>query len=249
MNKKHSIDIENHLHAKGLFFVLLCLTILFIVAQLSFVFIHYKVSDLVDSLASSPLLHALRYPIMYLPIIQFMVIQLLGYLLFVGWIWFIACSLGELFQLSTTMTHGLGIACWMLGVIAILLLNNYYFSHSFFAKPFHHYAWLEQATTTVLEMVLIILAGVAILAYINYFWFGRHRVVGSLFLLLGCCAAALNVYDIGSVVAYSPQQKPNIILIGVDSVRPDFTGFTPNIDSFLQKSSVFTHAYTPLART
>src|SRR5690606_2413576 len=50
--------------------------------------------------------------------------------------------------------------------------------------------------------------------------------------------------------------RPNILLIGVDSLRPDETGFvngqsrlTPNIDAFLREARWFDTAYTPLGRT
>jgi arylsulfatase A-like enzyme len=50
--------------------------------------------------------------------------------------------------------------------------------------------------------------------------------------------------------------RPNILLIGIDSLRPDETGFvngetrlTPNIDTFLADAKVFDTAYTPMART
>lgn len=54
----------------------------------------------------------------------------------------------------------------------------------------------------------------------------------------------------------SSSSKPNIFVIGIDSVRPDETGFfggygglTPNIDEFLEKSQVHENTYTPYART
>ncbi|MFQ6082249.1 MAG: sulfatase [Candidatus Aminicenantia bacterium] len=49
---------------------------------------------------------------------------------------------------------------------------------------------------------------------------------------------------------------PNVVIIGIDSLRPDHTGYfgynndtSPNIDNFLRESIVFTNCYTPLART
>jgi arylsulfatase A-like enzyme len=55
------------------------------------------------------------------------------------------------------------------------------------------------------------------------------------------------------VAAGSP---PNIIIIGIDSLRKDFigadghqSGFTPNVDAFLQEGVVFEDAVTPLGRT
>jgi arylsulfatase A-like enzyme len=50
--------------------------------------------------------------------------------------------------------------------------------------------------------------------------------------------------------------QPNLIVIGIDSLRPDFTGLTgeysgltPNIDAFLADGAVFSDVVTPLART
>ena len=51
------------------------------------------------------------------------------------------------------------------------------------------------------------------------------------------------------------QSKPNVVLIGIDSLRTDMVapqtspGKTPNVQAFLSKSVSFTNALTPLART
>lgn len=51
-------------------------------------------------------------------------------------------------------------------------------------------------------------------------------------------------------------EKPNLVIIGVDALRPDHLGFnghpsklTPNIDMFLEDSLYFDEAFTPIART
>ncbi|TNE95077.1 MAG: DUF229 domain-containing protein [Gammaproteobacteria bacterium] len=55
---------------------------------------------------------------------------------------------------------------------------------------------------------------------------------------------------------WANNSRPNILVIGVDSLRPDETGYfgsdgqlTPNIDEFLKQSTVYRNAYTPYART
>jgi len=55
---------------------------------------------------------------------------------------------------------------------------------------------------------------------------------------------------------WQSSDQPNIIIVGIDSLRPDETGYfgnegdlTPNIDQFLAQSTVYEHAYTPFART
>ncbi len=56
-------------------------------------------------------------------------------------------------------------------------------------------------------------------------------------------------------ISAATEDQPNIILIGVDSLRPDFVGYfgstgsTPSIDNFLDQATVFAETLTPLART
>lgn len=52
----------------------------------------------------------------------------------------------------------------------------------------------------------------------------------------------------------SSSVRPNVLLIGIDSLRPDVlnqgaVGATPNVDAFLRESFEFSDAITPLART
>ncbi|ABV36988.1 conserved hypothetical protein [Shewanella sediminis HAW-EB3] len=57
---------------------------------------------------------------------------------------------------------------------------------------------------------------------------------------------------------YEPTDKtnPNVFIIGIDALRPDHLGyrnpdnhFTPNIDKFLSRASIFDETYTPQGRT
>jgi arylsulfatase A-like enzyme len=75
-----------------------------------------------------------------------------------------------------------------------------------------------------------------------------------------CCLLGFAVFFIGfsqhvSDSDVATRQRPNIFLIGMDSLRPDFLSFfghenkTPFLNSTLQESAVFSEAVTPLART
>ena len=51
-------------------------------------------------------------------------------------------------------------------------------------------------------------------------------------------------------------QGPNVIIIGIDALRPShlqINGYdrmaSPNIDAFMNESAVFSQAFTPIART
>src|SRR5690606_3461422 len=63
-------------------------------------------------------------------------------------------------------------------------------------------------------------------------------------------SSALSLEAPPSKASTSPAQ-PNVILIGLDSLRADAlnTGLTPAIDRFMSQATRFTDATTPLART
>jgi hypothetical protein len=75
--------------------------------------------------------------------------------------------------------------------------------------------------------------------------------------LVGVVATALVGVAVASISKSLPQpdvHKPNIILIGIDSLRADIAlenkwGLSPNVSAFLRQSVTFTDAITPLART
>jgi hypothetical protein len=71
-------------------------------------------------------------------------------------------------------------------------------------------------------------------------------------LAAGVALPAVSVF--GTARAISQDDKPHVILIGVDSLRTDFVQnqdrqWTPEIDDFLDRSIQFSNALTPLART
>jgi hypothetical protein len=77
-------------------------------------------------------------------------------------------------------------------------------------------------------------------------------------LVIGLCLMGGDyIYTHPSANSFaSSTDKPNIIIIGLDSIRPDHIGYygnknikTPNIDQFLANSANFTQAYSALART
>lgn len=113
------------------------------------------------------------------------------------------------------------------------------------------------------DMTLYILGGVMLLSFIV-----------SVYRL--CSTGAARIFSLGVVLfsvggvfwqnavpesqakvsPWAHNHQPNILVIGVDSLRPDETGYfgsdgelTPNIDEFLRHSAVYRNAYTPYART
>lgn len=231
--------------------ILTWLTLLAIIAQISLFIIHYQVSELVDSFVQSSLSSQLLHSVIVIPIILFISIQLISYALFIAWIWFISSPYVN--------ERSLGIAFWLVGVTAIITFNNYYFSDSFFASLFREKTgYNEHINLLLLRASLVILTIATLVAYLQFFIHRRNLVIGSLFLLIGFISLSFSAYDkwVPKTKVATIASQPNVILIGLDSLRPDFTSYfgnasvhTPNIDALLQSSSVFTQAYSPLART
>lgn len=241
--------------------MLISLTLLFIIAQITLFILHYKVTDIIDSLVNTSISTGLFYPIVIGPIIGFLAMQILAYALFIAGIWFLSVSLGEFFRLSQRTTFWFGVVIWALACSGLLLLNHYYFPNSFFSKLINDAPFLKSGTPIILTFLFILLGIATAIAYINFFVFRRYRWLGSVFLVLGLSYSVFIFYDSkteGVLVppAYQSTSMPNVILIGLDSLRPDFTGYfgnqtirTPSIDQFLTSAATFNQAYTPLART
>lgn len=246
-------DKPNLLHTISL------LTLVFIFAQTSLFFIHFKVTELMDALINSSIaLDFLHFNIL-LPIFLFVTIQLIAYALVIAFVWLLAHTIGELFSLSQQFTYALGIVLWCLVVAEILLLNQYYFSGSFFTLLLDNV--VSPRMNLVGLMVITTLLCLAIVAsYVYIFINNRYQILGGIFIALVMITVSVAVHDRFFAMTSFPDNKnnsqPNIIFIGLDSLRPDFVGYfgrkdikTPNIDQFLAQSTIFTNAYTPLART
>ncbi|MEH6469139.1 MAG: sulfatase-like hydrolase/transferase [Porticoccus sp.] len=106
-------------------------------------------------------------------------------------------------------------------------------------------------------------AGIAISFVASLYLLSHSRARKIMAGLIVTCAVALGGWVSGEIPlsnaklsAVDGDAPPNIIILGIDSLRPDETGFfgsdgelTPNIDKFLSQSRVYSNAYTPFART
>lgn len=214
---------------------LTCLTVLFVTAQIIFFAIHYNIAGLLDIISANTLGKQLIHPVIILPLLVFLLVQIGSYALFVWWI------------KSLTENYFWGIFLWCMGCIAILSLNNFYFPDSFFS-------FITDATLN--KILLFGSSSILLFATVRACW--KYPRVRYCFMFLSTGWALLASYEqyISHTANQYADKQPNVILIGLDSLRPDFTGYfgnsttkTPNIDAFLQHANTFTHAYTPLART
>jgi arylsulfatase A-like enzyme len=151
---------------------------------------------------------------------------------------------------------------WFLGLTAWLLIANAtLFPWSSSGVPSTLIGKPLLADARVFELFsFALVAAVALVLFMNaravplLRQTGKRTVIyGSLVLLVVVVAVSLS----GSrETEPTTDTKPNIILIGIDSLRPDVVGagetpgLTPNVDAFLRDGAqLFTDAITPLART
>lgn len=190
-------------------------------------------------------------------VIFFICMQLLIHLAYVYLIWSLTCLCGLVFKSIQWHREKSGIGFWMLGMITILLANQLYFPNSKFAMLTSAILPLTIVKYALLICMLAIVC-VSCIAIYGLFLILSQRVklaLGILSIGLAATVGFSTSHGESNLPIPSTTERPNIILIGVDSLRPDFLGFfgapqqSPHIDAFLNNAAVFAESMTPLART
>jgi arylsulfatase A-like enzyme len=191
----------------------------------------------------------LKIPFAILPgAVYFFSVQLLLHLAFIIFIWGLANLCGNALNLSILQIEKLGIGLWIIGLFTILLANHYLYPNSKFSTVINYIFFIYPGFANVLLIICLSILFCAIIVALY-----QIRVISIIFII-----GLISLYAFPHMkqpTDAATTSKPNIILIGVDSLRPDFLGFfggqkiTPHIDHFLQKAAVFSESLTPLART
>lgn len=237
----------------GILFYLLILTSFFILLEISF-FIQCNRIYLSDYTFVSD---TLNIPITILPgILYFIAIQLLIHAAFCFIIWIMTECITSWIPFLFSRKLKFSVGLWLWGVLTGLTANQVYFPHS----KFSDLTGIILFNLTLTKIFLIILLSgcvcAIILALIGYSkWVGRRFMFLTILIPSIISAYLFIVPSHNSNLISKNNQRPNIILIGIDSLRPDFLSYfgsknsTPNLDAFLENSIVYKNAVTPLART
>jgi hypothetical protein len=198
-------------------------------------------------------------------VLAFVLGQLLLYGAFGVSAWLLARLTHFGFQPKQTKRSELVLAWFLLLTIATFIANAYYVPWSglgdFFADTVSYEVFGIAAAQIVLTIVAFAVLVTVAFAARRFFilhaararaWTAAVIVVAS----AGGVAEAFVSYQRRDAAALAATpSKTNIILIGVDSMRPDFTvlgGDTthaPNMNEFIKQARVFRDTTTPLART
>ncbi len=207
--------------------------------------------------------HHLKIPPTVLPsIIYFICVQIgihLGYIfLILGLAYLISYGLKS----SSSQLEKIGISLWVIGMITILLANQYFFPNTKF-RYVTYFVVKMGVLNIALSFFLLICASALLLAiYGGIVLVFNHRKKSAIIFVMGLlffssffyfqrqAAGFLSTKNIKNI-----KSKPNIILIGVDALRPDYLGIfgsdlkTPHFDRFLNHATIFSESITPIART
>ncbi len=234
---------------RGLFFPLITLTVFCILFEISF-FIQCNQTYLNDfSLISSNLNIPWRVFPDYL---FFLMVQLALHFLLVSIILFCTISIGKLFNLPIHFDFKLSIALFIWSWLNVLIANQYYYPHSNYA----HLMGVFLTTETRVTVGFLLFSGISCIIIIAsmVYWICTYPktmlIASSVWIGLYLASIAPMPKKPG---LFTPQS--NVIIVGIDSLRPDVVGFfgsdTPTkfIDQFLTEATVFSEAITPIART
>ena len=204
----------------------------------------------------------------------FILAQILVSVVFFGLTYWVIQKNKKFFNLTRAGEFLLGFLILSVAVFAVLFTNNYYFQFSKFSFWAYGALHIEFGFLCYVffALVFVVFLGLALFEFsreirranrIARRWWGC--VSAAVIMLIGVpftLSIANKHHD--QVDAQNVTNKPNIIIIGIDSLRPDYvaaldgkgrhfvTGqpsITPNIDNLLQGATIMTNSYTPLART
>ncbi len=245
--------MSKNLHHKKnwLFIYLFALTGLFILLEISF---FIQASSLYLGVFKIVTYH-LKIPVTVFPgIAYFLLMQLFIHLAYVLFIGSLAFLVGTALRRTQTQIEKIGILLWVMGISIILLANQYFYPDSKFAILTG--SIFLPVIAEILLIILMVIFSAAILCALYGLLTSKHCFfIISILLILTSFITVDHYYHAARIQSAATASKPNIIIIGVDAVRPDFLGFfggenqTPHFDDFLNQSTVFSEALTPLART
>jgi arylsulfatase A-like enzyme len=184
--------------------------------------------------------------------------QLLLYALFTLIVWGITRLAAQFLKLSWLHTCRLGFILWGLSVGAILLANGLFFPNSIFTKliiPIYPHFLIK--ITFMLAIILLAIATIfAAIRLMQIIW--RSRLITQTLIVMLITILTFAAYKIYKPITIKPNlsSKPNIIIIGIDALRPDHVGYythqinkMPALSRFLAKSTNFMRSITPQAQT
>lgn len=238
----------------GLFWCLLVLMLFFFVIELwIFLSLHEK-SFLVGTIIHS---HVKVPVILWGPVIIYWILLIGLHVLMAGAIFFVSYYIARLFQLPEKKLWLVGQGLLIVSIVELLLANQLLYPSSLYA---FFTDWISYGGVFWLSKIglgiLLIACLMGILGFLKINLRKNSIIVGVILLFFLCSYFFYGAYGRPKAHLANPLNRPNIIIIGLDALRPDRTGkgphgqvLMPNLNQFLSTSTVFDLSITPEART
>ena len=166
-------------------------------------------------------------------------------------LWALTIAVSSIKVFSVNNNDNIKTQSWLLIVLLHLTLllgaNSYFYPTSLLG--------FFRGTMLAEPLLLICLSLVLIALFLSGLYLQCGRVI-SISCTILMVAALLGNKMYPSLIRTTPLEQPNIIIIGIDGLRPDHltygganSGHTPFLDRVLSQSVVFDRTYTPMART
>lgn len=239
-------------NSDGLLFCLSLLTCFFLLLEISF-FIQCNKAYLGDFTFVSNQIHI---PWRVLPGIGFFIFsQLFIHFLFLMLLWWMVSFASSVFKVTENHRVLCGLGVYALAIMFVLSANQVSYPNSRVIELTSMFIFNPKMAAVTLYFtggLLLAITGLAIVGTLRHFGGIQSSVLLSMLaaISVGAYFTMLPTYHVQPLFA-----KPNIILVGIDSLRPDHLGHfggdvaTPFMDDFLNQATVFTDSVTPLART
>lgn len=259
---------------RTLFWPLVRLTLLFIIAQCVILYFNFK-----SILGATPVNKFVMQQVIHSEVVIKGIAAFIGAQLLVNLAWILAvmiCAylIRKLFNLTRGTYVALGLLIWADSLIVIFVANQIFFPHSMFAFIFDvtkrlYPALQPYVTQHGVQLTFFITSGLLLvavaLAIISFLLLLVRNAKTTMAVMLIAVLGAGGFYYWKANYAVKPVvvppmvkagDKPNIILISMDYFRPGDTVYygnsvemTPNVDNILKQSTVFKYNITAIART
>lgn len=179
--------------------------------------------------------------------------------------WVMAITSIWLWRRTSSQFLGLVVLWYCLLTIAVLAYNATWFPRTGSGEYYHAlattklgpYSAGQVVSSGVLVLLGIVLAAAAMRLVTSLFAaaYGKVLTVVAAVLLATSALIAGAAIRPNASSSHFGDDRPNVILIGIDSLRLEQlrrfggTGVTPNLDSFLTNADIVSDATTPVART
>ena len=197
-------------------------------------------------------------------VIAFVATQVLLHLAFAGLTWLLACATAVVSHTARIKFGRIVVGWFCVLAGASIVYNALWYPRTLIGAYYHNAVAMPVGPFTAGQIAYVaafVLCGLVLGVAASRLFRRSDHVIRRRSVLAVSAAALIAVGSLlwsanhSGIAAAAGSARPNIIILGIDSLRLEQlrrfggTGVTPNLDSFLAKADLFSDTTTPAART